>query len=150
MYIYIFSLRIYIIYRNVSEWQIFKTALSVHSGLIYFSSYWSANTDAFLRKNPQKTSFFCVCSDFTSSIRRALLILLGCDRVAAGFFFSRASSRICSKRHVAFLFSSHLDFPQCFLLASRWCIHTVIPKQPHLGRNPVVFYHFSIWTATFQ
>ena len=51
-----------------------------------------------------------------------------------------AASRICSKQHVAFLYSSHLAFSLCVLLASRWCIHTVVLTQPELGRNSILFY----------
>ena len=41
---------------------------------------------------------------------------------------------ICSKQHVALLCSSHLAFSLCILLASMWCIHTVLLTQPQLGK----------------
>ena len=36
--------------------------------------------------------------------------------------------------------SSHLAFSLCVLLATMWCIHTVVRIQLELGRNPVLFY----------
>ena len=35
------------------------------------------------------------------------------------------------------------SFSPSVLLASRWCIHTVVLTQPKLGRNPVLFYQLS-------
>ena len=53
------------------------------------------------------------------------------------------------QKHVAFLCSSHPVFSPCISLVSKWCIHTVVMTQPHLGRNLVLFYQWdqiSIWS----
>ena len=50
------------------------------------------------------------------------------------------TSRFSSKQHVAFFYSSHLAFSPYVLLASIWCIHTVVLTQSQIGKNPVLFY----------
>ena len=64
-----------------------------------------------------------------------------------------AASSIYSKLHITFLCSSHQAFSLCILLASMWCIYTVVFTQPQLQRNPLLFYHIdqtSIWSITYQ
>ena len=58
-------------------------------------------------------------------------------------FLLVVASRICSKWHVVFLCSSHPTFSPCVSLVSNWCTYAVVPTQPELGRNPVLFYQIN-------
>ena len=58
------------------------------------------------------------------------------------------SSWIYLKQHVEFLCNFHLVFSLCVLLASVWCIHTIVLTLLPLARNPVWFYRIDqtfIW-----
>ena len=64
--------------------------------------------------------------------------------------FWGSASRICSK-HRPFFYSSHPAFSPSVSLEFRWCIHTVVPTRPLVGKNPVLFYksdQISIWSTT--
>ena len=57
------------------------------------------------------------------------------------------ASRICSKQHVASLFSFHQAFSLCVSLTPTWCIHTVVLTQHSLEKSRFIlsdwsdFYH---------
>ena len=95
-----------------------------------------------------------VCSYVTTSAQYILFILIEwfvrwevSARTAASLS-DTATSRTCSKQHVAFLYSSLLAFSPIASLMFRWCNHTEGPTQSQLGRIPVLFYQrdqASIW-----
>ena len=83
-----------------------------------------------------------VCPWFSSSASHVLFVLLeGFWRWEVGGHTAvvlwGACFRICSKQHVAFLCCPHLAFSTRILLASDWCIYTVVFIQSQLRRNPV-------------
>ena len=62
------------------------------------------------------------------------------------------ASRICSKQHAAFLWSSHLVFSLCISFVSMLCICTVVLTLPQLGKYSILSYErdqISIWVKTF-
>ena len=64
-----------------------------------------------------------------------------------------AASGICSWKRSAFWCNFHLAFSLSVLLASMWCIHTVVLTQLQFGGNFILFYRIdetSIWSITCQ
>ena len=56
------------------------------------------------------------------------------------YCFVGCASRISSRQHASFSFSSHQAFFWCALLASMWCIYIVVWTLLQLGRNPILFH----------
>ena len=100
----------------------FKDVLGSSKNKSYSSNYIYIYIYIWVNK---KKLHWWVCPFLFNSSPRVFFVLLGW-LVRWEVTGRTVASRIYSKQHVAFLFSSYLAFYQCVSLASRWCIHSVV------------------------
>ena len=134
--------------------------ISLHASLsfttpamVLINASWSVNSGVSIWECRSR-----VCPYFSSGTLHVLFVLLAwflrwevSDYTVA--ILRGVASWGCSKKHVPFLYSSHLAFSPSVALASWWCIHTVALIPPQLGRNHVLSYlgdQVSIWLLTCQ
>ena len=104
-----------------SGWSSRLHLVSVHRADV--SLYWSAKIGTSMYKCPKKNIAYEFVLVFFPAVGRAAVAL-----------WSVASSA----QHYCVV--TIYPFSLCILLASMWCIHTVVWTQLQFGRNPVLFY----------
>ena len=113
------------------------------------SQHWHVHVQESIRKHRLwvRPCFFAIVQHVLNGLGDGRLVAVQL------LFLLGVASRISLKQHATFLCSFHLAFSLCVLLASMWCILTIVRTQPQLGRNPVLFYQIdqiSIGSITFQ